>query len=59
VHAERGQSSYRRLYGSQIKTADDSSGPILLKNSLFARRSLEGRRDRQSIGEENERGERP
>ena len=31
------------------------NGSILLKNSLFARRTFGRRRDRQSIGEENER----
>ena len=39
--------------------ADVLSWPILLKNSLFARRMLGRWRNRQSIGEENERGERP
>jgi transposase len=33
-------------------------GPILLKNSLFARRMLGRRRDGQSIGKENRRVER-
>jgi hypothetical protein len=49
----------RRLFGSLAEVATDSSWPILLKNSLFAWRSFERQRDRQSIGEENERGERP